>query len=295
MLQNLPVLSLGLRLLSLTGTALLPELPTEIPEPNTLPEPNIVSQAQQGDSISLPILMYHSVQDDTTKYHLNDFVLSTEEMEADLIYLKEIGYTAIFMEDVIDYVFYQGDLPEKPIVLSFDDGYMDNYVNLFPLLEEYETKAVISFIGSLSSKNSPVRDLWGMTNAQTKEMEQSGLVEFQCHTYDMHFSQGREGSLPLEGEDSLVYQNILQADLQKNRDKFAQIGLTPASTFSYPGGLICQENQSIIKELFQASFGIYPSTANIITRGDADCLYNLSRYNRSPNIPPEEFFTFLTA
>ena len=79
-----------------------------------------VEPHQQENAIELPIIMYHSLLKDST-YH-GKYVLSPLQLEADLQYLQKEGYTTVHMADVIDYVTNGTPLPERPIVLSFDDG-----------------------------------------------------------------------------------------------------------------------------------------------------------------------------
>ncbi len=296
------------------------------------------------DSFTLPVIMYHSVKPDIELYLGNAFILSPEEFRSDLEYLTERGYTGIFMSELIDYVYNGGDLPEKPILLTFDDGYDDNYSQVFPLLEEYRMKAVICLIGSLTehqypdtllpsdyssseenmlqiSHTSNNQDQWNLLHLddrtlslelleeqevaveenlgkegflkkqEIQEMAESGWIEFQCHTYDMHFADDRNGSLRLSGESLESYQALLREDLEKNRAIFSNLGLEAATTFSYPGGKVNSENRSIIQELFVASFLTLPVKDNIITRDNYSCLHDLTRPNRDHGYSSEYFFS----
>ena len=97
-------------------------------------------ELEQG--IQLPIIMYHGILKDTKRQ--GKYVISPELLESDMKYLKENGYTPVFMQDVIDYVKNGTPLPEKPIILSFDDGYYNNYAYAFPLAQQYDMKLVIA-------------------------------------------------------------------------------------------------------------------------------------------------------
>ncbi len=72
-------------------------------------------------SVELPIIMYHGLTKNPSK--VNAYVIPISSFEEDLKYLKENGYTTVLMEDVINYVDGNEALPEKPIVLTFDDGF----------------------------------------------------------------------------------------------------------------------------------------------------------------------------
>lgn len=117
----------------------------------------------------VPIMMYHAVSDDV--WGLEGLFVSPAELENQLIYLSENGYTPIFFSD-LDKL----SSIEKPVILSFDDGYSDNYTELFPLLKKYNCKATVFVIASAIGTGHM------MSAEQIKEMADSGLVEIQSHT-----------------------------------------------------------------------------------------------------------------
>ena len=103
------------------------------------------------------------------------------EMEKQIQYLVENGYTPIWFEDLVNV-----DKIEKPVILTYDDGYMDNYVDLFPILQKYGVKATIFMItGNIDNRQTY------LTSAQIKEMAQSGLVSFQSHTVTHPYLRGQ--------------------------------------------------------------------------------------------------------
>lgn len=137
--------------------------PTLPPTPEPTPEPT------EEPGIRVPILMYHCV--DTEIRGLERLYVTPENMEKQLKYLAENGYTTITFED-LDHL---EEIP-KPVMLTFDDGYKDNYTYLYPLLQKYHARATIFVITDM---------IWSenfMTPAQIKEMSDSGLVSIQSHT-----------------------------------------------------------------------------------------------------------------
>jgi peptidoglycan/xylan/chitin deacetylase (PgdA/CDA1 family) len=87
----------------------------------------------------MPILMYHYISDppaDADIYR-KDLSVSPSRFESHLKYLKENGYQAISLDELLDFLNTGKPLPEKPVILTFDDGYADNYANAFPLLQKY--------------------------------------------------------------------------------------------------------------------------------------------------------------
>ena len=99
--------------------------------------------AAKKDSVKVPILMYHSILRSTNTH--GDYIITESAFESDLKYLKDNGYTTIVMQDLIDFVCNGKKLPEKPVVLTFDDGYSNNYLSWFLLLYSDSGKNPWSF------------------------------------------------------------------------------------------------------------------------------------------------------
>lgn len=246
---------------------------------------NLIKAKSKNDGVVVPIFMYHEVKPSKTRKD----VITPYELESDLKYLKTSGYTAINMTDLIDYVDGKGNLPDKPIILTFDDGYYNNYVYAYPLLKKYKVKIVLSIIGKNTddfteypSKNI---DYSHVTWAQINEMLDSGLVEIQNHTYNLHsISKKRFGCQINKGESLAHYEQALTGDIEKlQKEILYETGETP-NTFTYPYGKVSKESYSIIKKLgFRASltcdYGV-----NIIKK-DPNILYGLKRTCRVHGVP----------
>ena len=248
------------------------------------------SKAPEG-SIPLPIIMYHGI---ANEYVNNDFFIRVKTFENDLKYLKENGYTTVLMKDLIAYVDKGTPLPEKPIVLTFDDGYYNNYLYAYPLLREYNMKAVISIIGNRIDKYSKVHEgepLYScLTWNQINNMLSSGLVEVQNHTYNMHSCKGRQGCLKTSGESMEAYEKAMQKDVGYLQDRIKEMtGQTP-NTFTYPYGAVNDNSKKILMNdlKFRATLTCY-ERINYITR-DPESLYRLKRFLRDPDKSSKVFF-----
>ena len=247
-----------------------------------------VNSSQEG--IPLPIIMYHSVlKSPKTK---TKYIVTPAQLEEDMIYLQNNGYTTITMSDLIDYVYLGTPLPEKPVMLTFDDGYYNNYTYVFPLLKKYQMKAVISVVGTYCEIFSESMDLnpnyAHLTWDNIKEMSESGLVEFQNHSYNMHSTEKRKGCCIMAGEDYVTYKSVLCSDVLKLQTLLAEkCGIVP-NTFTYPYGAICDESEQILKELgFVATLSCY-ERMNYITQSE-DCLFSLNRFNRDSSLTTYRF------
>lgn len=234
----------------------------------------------EGESIRLPIIMYHEVK----TFKTGKDVITPYEFESDLKYLKENYYNTITMTQLIDYVYHDGKLPENPIILSFDDGYLNNSVYVLPLLEKYNMKIVLSLIGINTDDFTRVPDsnidYSHVTWSQLNEMLNSGFVEVQNHSYNLHGTKGRIGCRQKLGESLEKYEQVLTEDIGKLQQELtAMTGKTP-NTFAYPYGAWSKNTDDILKKLgFQATlsckYGI-----NQITK-DPEKLFRLKRICRA--------------
>ena len=94
--------------------------------------------------IKVPIIMYHSV----LKSRSNTYIVNPSVIENDFKYIKENGYTTITITDLINYVYNDSPLPEKPIIITFDDGHYNNLGYVLPLLEKYDMVFIPIFLFS---------------------------------------------------------------------------------------------------------------------------------------------------
>lgn len=253
---------------------------------------NNIINVNAEESINLPILMYHGILENE-KYQ-GEFVISPDSFEADLQHLKDSGYETIVVQDLINYVYNGSELPEKPIMITFDDGYYNNYVYAFPLLKKYNCKMVLSPIVRYTDEYSEIPDnnpnYAHVTWENINEMVNSGLVEIQNHSYNLHSNSGRLGAKKKSGESNSEYEKILREDLKKAQERIKEkTGVEPVA-FTYPFGAISKESYSIIKDMgFKCSFSCEGHT-NTITR-DPECLYRLCRYIRPGKISSKQYFS----
>ena len=214
-----------------------------------------------------------------------DYVISPDEFEADLKYLKKEGYETVNIGDLINYTYNGEPLPEKAVMLTFDDGYLSNLEYAYPLLKKYNMKAVISVIGKLSEDYAKTEDRHipyaHITWDDIIKMTEEGVFEVQNHTYNMHKSKRGErfGAKRVSGETPEAYKEEFMRDVglcQELLEKNCKI--TPLC-FTYPFGMISDESVEFVKEMgFLASLSCREGV-NYIS-DDTESLYLLKRYNR---------------
>ncbi len=125
--------------------------------------------------------MYHSIGENKALFNV-----SASDFSRQLEFLERRNWRVIPLAQLIEKLSKNEQLPDKTVVLTFDDGYVDNYINAWPLLKKYNFSATIflptAFIGQVMN-NSQNRPLELMSEAQIKEMSASGLVDFGSHTH----------------------------------------------------------------------------------------------------------------
>lgn len=251
------------------------------------------STGSATDTVCVPIIMYHNILKSNSRS--SKFIVTENQFEEDLKYLKEKGYNTVVMEDLVAYVYDNKPLPEKPIVLSFDDGYYNNYVYAYPLLKEYGFRGVLSVIGyytDLYTENGEKNENYShVTWDDIKEMSTSGVIELQNHSYNLHSTdKGRNGSKKKKGESEEEYKKILTEDLKKLQTNFEEKMNQTPSTYTYPFGSVSEASYDIIKEMgFKCSLSCESGINNVSK--DQNCLYMMKRCIRTPSISVEKILT----
>lgn len=142
------------------------------------------------------VLSYHDVKDNVDgDLEREDTTISTKNMSRHFAWLQAHGYHPINVDDLLEAQSGKKPLPQKPILLTFDDGYESLYSRVYPLLKLYKFPAVSAIVGSWLQVENGSTVQYGdekvprehfLTTQQIKEMADSGLVEFASHTYDLH-------------------------------------------------------------------------------------------------------------
>ncbi|MCI8648771.1 MAG: polysaccharide deacetylase family protein [Anaerotruncus sp.] len=241
--------------------------------------------APAPEGIALPIVMYHHILKESSR--LNAYTISPEEFRMDLQFLQDNHYTPIVIQDLLDFVQGKSDLPDKPVMITFDDGYESFHEYAYPILQEFGFPAVFSVVGTYADQYSAVDDhhirYSHCTWEQLRQMHEEGLVEIQNHSYNLHLNQnGRHGSMRKQGESEADYTAMLIQDLsQMQQDCAEQLGWLP-TCFTYPFGQISPEALPILKQLGFSAALTCREKINYLT-GDPEQLYHLHRFNRPHN------------
>ena len=140
----------------------------------------LIKKPVPKNKLIIPVLMYHHVANlnkevlktDPGRYNLT---VGVDSFEQQLKKIKNEGYETITSQDLDKYINQKVALPKKPIMLTFDDGYLDNYVNAFYLLKKYQMKGEFAIISGVIG--APVYMRW----EQLEQMRDAGM-EIASHT-----------------------------------------------------------------------------------------------------------------
>lgn len=200
-------------------------------------------------NVRVPVLMYHAVNREPWGHR--ELFVTPEVMEEHIRYLLDNGYDPIFFEDLPNLSDY-----DKPVIITVDDGYRDNYTELYPLLQKYQVKATIFIVtSSIGNKET------SMTPEQVKELSDSGLVSIQSHTVNHRVLRG----LSAEEQRMEMEQSKLLVTRMTGREPFV---------ISYPTGVYDENTLVSAKEFYR--FGVIVLRGDYITGTDP---WTIRRYN----------------
>ena len=252
-----------------------------------------VSVLSEQNGIKLPIVMYHQLTKSESR--AGKYVLTLEQLEKDFKYLKSKGYKTVSVKQVIDYVEGNGELPENPVMLTFDDGCETLYSYALPLLEKYGFNAVGFVVGALADNYTELDDHnlnYSCLNwSEIKELCNGGIIDIQSHTYDLHRNTAARSGIKKKKDESIEqYSEFLSSDVSKMNERMMKYAGKKPVAFAYPFGSYSNESEEILKNCGFKMVLTCEERVNIIKKSEPECLFRLGRYNRAYEISSESFF-----
>lgn len=228
----------------------------------------------QARARQVPVLIYHHLLPTRVANELayNEMIVTTESFEEQMQRLVDEGYHTITTQQVAQFVRNGAPLPDKPVLITFDDGYESTYQYAYPILHRLNLKATVfvvtGWIRSASAGFNP-RRLSYMTWGQLQEMSASGVFDVQSHTTDMHrFIKDQPAAKALP--DAVVLADLVNA----RQTLKGHLGLE-VKAFAYPYGSYNQHLIDLVKQAgYDIAFGVDSSRA--LQQGDAP--YSLHRF-----------------
>ncbi|MBQ7516352.1 MAG: polysaccharide deacetylase family protein [Schwartzia sp.] len=207
----------------------------------------------EANGVKIVVLNYHKIEN----LH-NSLSVLPEDFDRQMRYLQDNGFHVISPAELHAALAEGAELPENPVLITFDDGYQDNYKNAYPILQKYGFRATIFVVTSFLDQALPGYLTW----AQAAEMEASGLIDIESHTVT-------HGSMTELSDEQLRYELAeSKRDIEKRLGKQVEF-------IAYPTGTYNLHIASLVKEAgYKGAF--------TIKYGNVDAASNLYALERVP-------------
>ena len=219
---------------------------------------------------TLCVLMYHSIADNNPTF----FNVTPQNFAKQMSYLADHGYQVVKPTDLIDYLAGRRTLSSKAILITFDDGYEDNYLQAAPILRRYGFPATVFLTTSLIDRVETHRSGWTtnmLTSQEIKQLVDSGLWQFGAHTETHpHLSK-------------LSYDKQ-QIELEKSKEAVERITGQDCMLVAYPYGDYDEQTLRLAKEIFTLGFTVQPGLVSrssvplSLARNSIDREVNFTRF-----------------
>lgn len=248
-------------------------------------------------------LTFHDVRDDVENQTDRDmYAISTKNLAQYLAWIKKEGWKPIRLEDVWAARQKQQILPERAVLLTFDDGALSSYSKVYPLLKQYNIPAVFAIPTSWINGNTQAGyEAYGQGNLmnwnQMREMQKSGLVEFVSHSNDLHKGIQANPQKNMEPaaivreyfpqlnryETDAEYKTRVVEDLKKSKQVLDhELGIDTKAIF-WPYGAVTPEAEEFAK---QAGLPMSFSLGSVVSLADSVRTYQRSLIMNNPE--PEQ-------
>lgn len=209
---------------------------------------------------SVSVIMYHnfvSEEDVKNGIEYEEYSISPEDFEEDLIWLKNNGYITITSDELLEFLEKKEALPSKAVVISIDDGSWGVYKHAWPLLKKHGMKADLNVIGAQidatwetlnSGKTRDGEAAPFCTWEELAEMQKSGVINICSHTYGLHVYNRNEriGMNLMENETEEEFTTVVKEDYNLSVKCIrGWVGKAP-KTVAYPYSKRCIESDNII-------------------------------------------------
>lgn len=213
----------------------------------------------------IPVLCYHAIGDDKT----NTLYVSQDKFKEQMQYLKNNGYFTLNLEEFKDYIINNKPVPEKSVLITFDDGYANNYSLAFPILKDNSQNATIAIITDF------LNDGFYLSKQQILEMQNNG-IEFVSHT-TKH-----------QAMNEFSYEDQLKI-LKDSKNSLESIIGQPVDTFIYPFSKYNNNSKKAVKDAgYSIAFNLDGGIAS--TQNE---LVNINRQYVNGNYNLDQFINLL--
>ena len=208
---------------------------------------------REGNPHALKVLMYHRVVDDERLSASHWSCVHERDFRSHLEFLDRWGYTTITFDDYRLFLRGEANLPRKPVILTFDDGYLDTYTCAYPLLHEFGMNAVMFVLGDHRIRSN----FWDTTPGMYAPlMAREQLLE-------LHEAGFEIGSHSLSHADlSILPENSAWEQISRSGILLEMLLNAPVRSFAYPYGLLAPRVKQMITEAgYDIACGVWTGPA----------------------------------
>lgn len=247
-----------------------------------------------GGAKLLPVLMYHHFEEASSEGTVVSAARFREQIKA----IYDAGYHSVTIPQVISYVQNGDPLPDKPVLITMDDGYTSNLTIAAPVLEEFgmcTTVFVININEGEDAYPHSGEPFWQdrFSFEEALPWVEKGVIDLQSHTFDMHqlaeygFS-GRDGALRKDGESDEDYRQALLEDADACRKR--RKGRVPGelNALAYPFGFYTIKTDQIMAEAGYQLTVTTDDRPNRLKLHDMNCLRMMGRINVTDRMDGED-------
>lgn len=254
-----------------------------------------VPRTPAAQTADVAILMYHAFTENEAE--TSSVCTLASEFERQLSALRDAGYTSVGYADLIEFVNGKGKLPEKPLLISIDDGYQNNLDLAAPLLEKYGFCANIAVIGvsightTYKDTDIPIMPHFSLEDA--RPWIKRGVLTVTTHSYDMHQiaavdgNDCRRGVLQMPGEAEPDYIAALTQDYTHAQEQLAGLPGKVLPVFTYPFGAYSELSERVLQEQGVQVPVTIADGANRLVKGEPETLRLLRRINVPAGMEPD--------
>lgn len=215
----------------------------------------------------IAVLGYHGVLPTEERKNNDNLVIEKSKFESQLKLLKKLNYKTLTLEEFLCWKKGECKKPHKSVLITFDDGYLNNYTYAFELLKKYDMNAIVFYIGSLSESSDGI--YMSLEDIEKAKKEYKN-IEFASHTYNLH------------NHDEKTYE-IVNNDI-KEMDKVLE-----TKYFAYPYGDYNEDYINALKDNgYELAFTFGPKKEHRKAK-ISDDNFKLPRLNISNDMPMWKF------
>ena len=234
------------------------------------------NELSENNAEKIPVLMYHHLlmQEDIAKYNWSDnsSVLSVQAFEEQMDYLYENGFYTATLDELQAFMDGNITLPEKTVVITFDDSYLSNALYAYPIMQKYNFRGTIFMLGyRVDDVQAPFDPSSTQSLSLSETYKYRDVFNYESHTYNLHDMDDKKIALILSSSEKTIID-----DLTKNKE------LLNAKYFAYPYGKHDEKAIEYLKKTeHEMAFTIEPGY--VTKKSDK---YLLPRFPITPNEMP---------